>query len=425
MGHFNAKFCSDECRKEHQLQLKKNKVGVCIECGATFIGRPYAKYCEACGCKKQREHMLGDNNPARKYPRPRTEEEKEALRERNKGNNYSKDTVGVNNGIINKRVHKSILDEFLKDNPEFTIGWKPGTIKNKPPNPNIMSKKAKIIYEKILESSIHEIETEVTFDDCYFKGKLAFDFKCVSAYGNTFLIEYDGEQHEYPINWYPSIEKNYSNFISLQCKDWIKDKYCIDNNIPLIRIKASKQTTFEEIYKNNYLVGKAQGSDNVMHCLGVIDCDCINNKDITYTILSGYKCTFKCNKEANDTVCHNASLSNNEPIIIEIDKLINRYINQDIAHCITFQGLEPLDSLKELLWFIYKFRKVSDDKIFIWTGYTKKECKDLIALIKMMNWGNIVFKFGRYIPGHKPHYDEVLGVNLASDNQWGEEIELI
>ena len=35
---------------------------------------------------------------------------------------------------------------------------------------------------------------------------------------------------------------------------------------------------------------------------------------------------------------------------------------------------------------------------------------------------NIVIKYGRYIPGQTPHYDEVLGVKLASDNQYAERI---
>ena len=35
---------------------------------------------------------------------------------------------------------------------------------------------------------------------------------------------------------------------------------------------------------------------------------------------------------------------------------------------------------------------------------------------------NIIIKFGRYIPNQQPHYDEVLGVNLASDNQYAERI---
>ena len=85
--------------------------------------------------------------------------------------------------------------------------------------------------------------------------------------------------------------------------------------------------------------------------------------------------------------------------------------------------MECLDNLKQILWFIYHFRKTNNNIIIIWTGYTKDECEDLIYLIKeKMKWENIIIKFGRYIPNQQPHYDEVLGVNLASDNQYAERI---
>jgi hypothetical protein len=35
---------------------------------------------------------------------------------------------------------------------------------------------------------------------------------------------------------------------------------------------------------------------------------------------------------------------------------------------------------------------------------------------------NIYVKFGRYLVGQEPHYDEVLGVTLASDNQYGKKV---
>ena len=56
----------------------------------------------------------------------------------------------------------------------------------------------------------------------------------------------------------------------------------------------------------------------------------------------------------------------------------------------------------------------------IYTGYNKEEVKDYID--KLLNYDNIYIKFGRYVPGNQPHYDEVLGVYLASDNQYGEKI---
>ena len=35
---------------------------------------------------------------------------------------------------------------------------------------------------------------------------------------------------------------------------------------------------------------------------------------------------------------------------------------------------------------------------------------------------NIIIKFGRYIPNRNNKYDEILGVTLASDNQFAEKI---
>ena len=40
----------------------------------------------------------------------------------------------------------------------------------------------------------------------------------------------------------------------------------------------------------------------------------------------------------------------------------------------------------------------------------------------LKNYDNIVVKFGRFIPGHQKRFDEVLGVELASDNQHAEVI---
>ena len=35
----------------------------------------------------------------------------------------------------------------------------------------------------------------------------------------------------------------------------------------------------------------------------------------------------------------------------------------------------------------------------------------------------LVIKYGRYVPDQQPHFDEVLGVNLASDNQYARRYE--
>ena len=62
-----------------------------------------------------------------------------------------------------------------------------------------------------------------------------------------------------------------------------------------------------------------------------------------------------------------------------------------------------------------------DDDIVIYTGY--EEDNDIVQKCLKIIWKyidvkNIIVKYGRFIPDQKPHYDEVLGVNLASDNQY-------
>ena len=77
-----------------------------------------------------------------------------------------------------------------------------------------------------------------------------------------------------------------------------------------------------------------------------------------------------------------------------------------------------------LFLFIKKFREFSNDDLVIYTGYNKEEerSQDLINFIKRNQYKNIIIKYGRYIPNQTPHYDEVLGVNLASDNQYAERL---
>lgn len=135
-------------------------------------------------------------------------------------------------------------------------------------------------------------------------------------------------------------------------------------------------------------------------------------------------CTFKCCKDANIpcSVCQNYEWSKNKIITIDDDALIKRYLNNPLTKSIVFGGLEPMDQFQELLNFISLLREkyLCDDDLVIYTGYKKEE---LIAkLDELTKYKNIYFKFGRYIPNHNEHYDEVLGVKLASDNQYGEKI---
>ena len=152
---------------------------------------------------------------------------------------------------------------------------------------------------------------------------------------------------------------------------------------------------------------------------GIIDTDFVNYRKICM-ILEFPNCSFKCDKECGEKVCQNSSLADAPTHYISMDKIIESYLNNPLTEAIVFQGLEPFDSVIDLIGFIRKFRKISDDDIVIYTGYNKNELKKPIGILS--KYKNIIIKFGRYIPHQKPHYDKILGVNLASDNQYAERI---
>lgn len=85
-----------------------------------------------------------------------------------------------------------------------------------------------------------------------------------------------------------------------------------------------------------------------------------------------------------------------------------------------FGGLEPLEQFDELCSFLEVLRgqfQCKDD-VVIYTGYYFEEVPEWIQ--QLATYGNVIVKFGRYIPNQKHIFDEVLGVELASDNQYAE-----
>lgn len=152
---------------------------------------------------------------------------------------------------------------------------------------------------------------------------------------------------------------------------------------------------------------------------GIQEEDFINYKKPSMFI-SFSSCTWKCEKECGRKVCQNGTLATTPNINIGVKTIVNKYINNPITKSIVCGGLEPFDSFDDLLELISCLRESTDDDIVIYTGYYKEEIQGYIETIAV--FPNIVVKFGRYIPNQKSHYDEVLGVYLASSNQRGEKI---
>ena len=152
-----------------------------------------------------------------------------------------------------------------------------------------------------------------------------------------------------------------------------------------------------------------------MKIKGLISEDFVNYKKPAMTIMFPY-CTFKCGTE----YCQNSPLSTAEDIEMDISNIVIRYLNNPITESVVMQGLEPFDSWDDLIEFVKQLRESTDDDIVIYTGYNKEEIADKITLLS--KYKNIVIKYGRYIPRQEKHYDEVLGVYLASSNQYAEKI---
>ena len=150
----------------------------------------------------------------------------------------------------------------------------------------------------------------------------------------------------------------------------------------------------------------------------IIDEDFTNYKKCSMFI--GFPtCTFKCEEDCGcKGMCQNTALVNSPNINISCHDVIKRYLNNPLTSAIVCGGLEPMDSKEQLLELIHEFRLFYDDPVVIYTGYYKEEILDIVEQLKQ--YVNIIIKFGRFIPNQEKHYDEVLGVYLASNNQYAE-----
>ena len=151
----------------------------------------------------------------------------------------------------------------------------------------------------------------------------------------------------------------------------------------------------------------------------LLDEDFINYKKPSMFI--GFpSCSWKCDKECGMQVCQNSALASSSIKNIGFKTIVNRYINNPITSSVVCGGLEPFDTWNDLYGLVTYLRTSIQDDIVIYTGYYKEEIKEYIDKLKV--FPNIIVKFGRYIPNHEKHFDEVLGIYLASDNQYAERI---
>ena len=152
----------------------------------------------------------------------------------------------------------------------------------------------------------------------------------------------------------------------------------------------------------------------------LLDEDFVNYKKPSMFI--GFpKCNWKCEKDCGEKMCQNKELALSSDIEISCQKIVDRYMQNPITKAIVCGGLEPFDSWEDLVNLIHEFRKHTQDFIIIYSGFYLSEINDKVEYLRQ-NYDNIIVKFGRFVPNKEPHYDEVLGVKLASSNQYAERI---
>lgn len=159
-----------------------------------------------------------------------------------------------------------------------------------------------------------------------------------------------------------------------------------------------------------------------MRLRGIVFEDFVNYKKPSLFLITT-SCDWKCCKEAGIpiSVCQNSELMKSDVKEYSDESIYKAYSTNNISQAIVIGGLEPMLQMEELINLIKTFRgNGCDDPIIIYTGFNKTEILYQIEQLKMFK--NIIVKFGRYIKNSNPIYDEVLGVTLASDNQYAEKI---
>ena len=95
----------------------------------------------------------------------------------------------------------------------------------------------------LFRSNNYKFKYQKSFKNCRDKNPLPFDFY---LFDYNLIIEFDGEQH------YVENDLFSTSLLEIQTHDDIKNKFCLENNINLLRIRYSElnKNTIIETIKN-------------------------------------------------------------------------------------------------------------------------------------------------------------------------------
>ena len=151
-----------------------------------------------------------------------------------------------------KLWHKITSPKFLPSNPhriykEFedpTVGYDEFFFRDFEDNMSFGERKVK---DALVANNI-EYVFQKRYDDCRDFNPLPFDFFIPKL---NALIEFDGKQHYVPIKFFGG-DLYDVKFMQTKKRDKIKSNYCLNNNIPLLRIKYTHYNngTIHEVVKD-------------------------------------------------------------------------------------------------------------------------------------------------------------------------------
>ena len=186
-----------------------------ITCNTEFKLRPYSIFVNTISCptcaKKQRQGRRGKT----------TEEFKKELYKL-RGSDF--ELVGE----YKQAFEKVSIKHVICGNTFFT---RPYHALHDRHCPYSSSSLGEGIVRDYLEKNNIPYKQEYTFDDCLYVNKLRFDFAIIDG-DHLQLIEYDGEQHYKPIDYFGGQE----TFNKQRQRDKVKNDYCKDKGISLLRI---------------------------------------------------------------------------------------------------------------------------------------------------------------------------------------------
>ena len=116
-----------------------------------------------------------------------------------------------------------------------------------------------------------------------------------------------------------------------------------------------------------------------MQIKGIMD-ECFSDYKKAAMYIAFPNCSFKCDQLNRCSVCQNSKLAHEPDIDITKEEIIARYLKNPITKAVILSGLEPFDSILDLIAFVDAFRKESDDDIVIENAIEQIKSSDLVSV---------------------------------------------